>query len=150
MRGEDLRDDLDRVIAGGSPPHARGRRGQVHLSRRAQRITPACAGKTSGAEILHGTVTDHPRMRGEDHTSLSAPSSQTWITPACAGKTSLCAARHARLSDHPRMRGEDFHFTRFFSENPRITPACAGKTSPNTAVRVIASDHPRMRGEDVV
>ena len=127
MRGEDRFSKPSTFSDRGSPPHARGRR--RHLVRRAvvQRITPACAGKTSRTCPFCQPSTDHPRMRGEDEfiaipddVPMGSPPHargrlQTVlqireirrITPACAGKTRFENERSARVRDHPRMRGED-------------------------------------------
>ena len=66
MRGEDVEVSVTYVIEPGSPPHARGRRDWVHADGVLGRITPACAGKTVLPRIHNRSVTDHPRMRGED------------------------------------------------------------------------------------
>ena len=49
MRGEDQTLRTPSPVTAGSPPHARGRRSQQKALRAAERITPACAGKTSPA-----------------------------------------------------------------------------------------------------
>ena len=128
MRGEDVRHQEHRRVFQGSPPHARGRRGQVHLSCREQGITPACAGKTFGIKNIDGYSKDHPRMRGEDISMIeygyvangSPPHArgrleaghghldELGITPACAGKTATRPTCSSTRRDHPRMRGEDF------------------------------------------
>ena len=127
MRGED-----DLVVKGdftgaGSPPHARGRRLDDVEAESAERITPACAGKTLPIRARRRSFADHPRMRGEDHCRgrlvdgragspphargrLSRPPSTnggSGITPACAGKTRGLGRESDRRADHPRMRGED-------------------------------------------
>ena len=129
MRGED-RKAIDMVgIADGSPPHARGRRAALPRRLWTTRITPACAGKTSGGHGRNAHGTDHPRMRGEDihstklvesrpgspphargrHMFYSGSDFDEGITPACAGKTRTLAERFSRDPDHPRMRGEDLN-----------------------------------------
>ena len=87
MRGEDGLSSRSRLSLGGSPPHARGRPPGVYRAGSRERITPACAGKTTfrGREVV--LLADHPRMRGEDYGFVATTSS---------------------LKDHPRMRGEDF------------------------------------------
>ena len=71
MRGEDTRGPAREHIHGGSPPHARGRREELFRRMAKDRITPACAGKTSPAAGGGDGCGDHPRMRGEDtHTQL--------------------------------------------------------------------------------
>ena len=127
MRGEDSIALAGRLGHGGSPPHARGRLGRGRPGRRRRRITPACAGKTTAETVGEGTSSDHPRMRGEDHTRTTMPvdglgspphargrpartpvsRSRARITPACAGKTVIAGKMGPGYSDHPRMRGED-------------------------------------------
>ena len=66
MRGEDRPQILRAELGEGSPPHARGRLTHHFSEKAMERITPACAGKTSSAGTARTGVTDHPRMRGED------------------------------------------------------------------------------------
>ena len=66
MRGEDVDHCLDFDNRHGSPPHARGRHRRGQHTGIANRITPACAGKTRPHFITHRYTPDHPRMRGED------------------------------------------------------------------------------------
>ena len=149
MRGEDLHVAENDGGVRGSPPHARGRLGNTHSLRSCQRITPACAGKTTTHLAGATGRRDHPRMRGEDRerSTLSArcrgspphargrPSQlrrlafSCRITPACAGKT--------RTSPYPQLFGNGSpphargRHKRFDPGGHvlRITPACAGKTA---------------------
>ena len=148
MRGEDETCPTTAPREGGSPPHARGRRSPLKVSKGNRRITPACAGKTCFWSRRRPAAPDHPRMRGEDSVTV-LPSSSTngspphargrqgtnapWpgsdgITPACAGKTSAeitDACTSGGSPPHARGRpNTDFHRTTLH----RITPACAGKT----------------------
>ena len=127
MRGEDARSIPSRMPDGGSPPHARGRRKSGSQKLDIVRITPACAGKTEIWAEDGRSYRDHPRMRGEDHSSAGAQGiaqgspphargrqeirtssyCDGGITPACAGKTFMCGLSILMARDHPRMRGED-------------------------------------------
>ena len=133
-------------------------------------IIPACAGSTGSAYwYTEGGVGssphargarskgclgirwrwDHPRMRGEHHSSPSTYFSLARIIPACAGSTSAArwsttvgqgsspharGARHSRgntsapCRDHPRMRGEHVLAIGEGHEEFGIIPACAGST----------------------
>ena len=127
MRGEDPPSCCGEWWAQGSPPHARGRQATSMCPRQADRITPACAGKTRVKLHRWKPFTDHPRMRGEDvpASPCSCPSQGSpphargrrrrirrgvpaaRITPACAGKTLYRPLPYGQPRDHPRMRGED-------------------------------------------
>ena len=168
MRGEDKKLKLSASLNKGSPPHARGRRCVENEDDVAIGITPACAGKTPDPTRPYISITDHPRMRGEDMTGTSPASMALWITPACAGKTATPIDRLLVGSDHPRMRGEDSaalcamaaiagspphargRLTGSAAKptSPGITPACAGKTYRDEYPGRAFQDHPRMRGED--
>ena len=74
MRGEDKACTDVWNGAAGSPPHARGRRGDVGSWAGGPGITPACAGKTLGLLWFFVLFWDHPRMRGEDFFASSAKS----------------------------------------------------------------------------
>ena len=64
--GENSSTSLLRYIIGGSPPHLRGKPGQIFYDHLHQRITPAPAGKTGCVLPVGCTVEDHPRTCGEN------------------------------------------------------------------------------------
>ena len=66
MRGEDYRSRTRCGSSRGSPPHARGRQVNELPAVFQERITPACAGKTTSGSSKQVSSGDHPRMRGED------------------------------------------------------------------------------------
>ena len=70
MRGEDLAKELGIARGTGSPPHARGRLASMTGVPVELRITPACAGKTQIPGLVNDRERDHPRMRGEDASSM--------------------------------------------------------------------------------
>ena len=111
----------------GSPPHARGRPFLDDELVENDRITPACAGKTTASPCTECRRADHPRMRGED------------------------ALHYYPVVEHigspPHARGR-LIMTALLTLTRRITPACAGKTSYRIRERTTQGDHPRMRGED--
>ena len=110
----------------GSPPRVRGKGPLEGLKYDAERITPACAGKSVGVLICVEPIWDHPRVCGEKHdyftSCLPSPGSPprvrgkaqrhlrfllpTGITPACAGKRGRHRQQTGRLWDHPRVCGE--------------------------------------------
>ena len=110
MRGEDDRRRARRRRDLGSPPHARGRRGEPGEIEASVRITPACAGKTSACSRCQPWRRDHPRMRGEDLVMLF----RMILTPGSP----------------PHARGRQ-RSSRSRQGTGRITPACAGKTTRN-------------------
>ena len=91
-----------------------------------RRITPACAGNSKRSEKRVETHRDHPRLRGEQPSSVvckafcmgSPPLARgtvfdavvgdrdIGITPACAGNRKKQLLRLAAERDHPRLRGE--------------------------------------------
>ena len=95
----------------GSPPHMRGKEGQVHCAPPFSRITPAHAGKRDVRKRQVEAQQDHPRTCGEKPSSL----------------ISVCSI----LGSPPHMRGKGV----FPSKAPfsgRITPAHAGKSCTTT------------------
>ena len=105
--GENLLKLLPVNLDKGSPPRVRGKRIFRHVDLLADRITPACAGKTRDSDNQQDRAEDHPRVCGENSKYLVA----------------LIRAQ----GSPPRVRGK-----RITIENrgirKRITPACAGKT----------------------
>ena len=110
----------------GSSPHARGARFVSRGIMDVLGIIPACAGSTYQRYCKWHYRWDHPRMRGEHHTTaLRSPHAQgssphargarvgagqaravEGIIPACAGSTASAATSDRLARDHPRMRGE--------------------------------------------
>ena len=66
MRGENYLAFEHLTSENGSPPHARGKLDFVFIQRAFFGITPACAGKTGLPRNIANSLTDHPRMRGEN------------------------------------------------------------------------------------
>ena len=59
----------------GSPPHVRGKDGRAVALAHGNRITPACAGKSSNYNGCGALVRDHPRMCGEKRSGKTPSSS---------------------------------------------------------------------------
>ena len=91
-------------------------------------ITPACAGKTTSPSPPSPPRRDHPRVCGENCSTL---------TPI-----------RAILGSPPRVRGKP-NSTAEILNSPGITPACAGKTFMIFAKSISTRDHPRVCGENV-
>ena len=106
----------------------RGKRKDGKLEVVQNRITPACAGKTSEDWNPYELVTDHPRVCGEN------------------GRTEWDALRED--GSPPRVRGKLFVTACGFSFS-RITPACAAKTMRLSCSQGLWPDHPRVCGENI-
>ena len=104
--GEKWEEELSSRLEEGSPPRVRGKGEDRKIALLRYGITPACAGKRTGAEACGGCSWDHPRVCGEKfiHSSL----------------------RYGRLGSPPRVRGKDYDSARIRCQLG-ITPACAGK-----------------------
>ena len=90
----------------GSPPRGRGKDIQCTNGKKAQRITPAWAGKriiqARRCRRSHGSP---PRGRGKAF-KRPAEAIRTWITPAWAGKSAGFVRTMDTQKDHPRVGGE--------------------------------------------
>ena len=93
------------------------------------RITPACAGKTHGADMKRACGKDHPRVCGENIT--------------------YAIIRRVTKGSPPRVRGKHSHEAEIIDAK-RITPACAGKTTRKTFLTLRRKDHPRVCGENLL
>ena len=98
----------------GSPPRVRGKLHVDSASRRAVRITPACAGKTHASTRSKLLVEDHPRVCGENPFLIFASKVFIGSPPRVRGKPVVCRRKHLP---------------------ERITPACAGKTNLNSCLQ---------------
>ena len=126
LRGEYFTNPNNRIAPLGSPPLARGIRGEEIAGWLTNGITPACAGNTLIIRDILVRRPDHPRLRGE------------YAIP-----TALFAAR---LGSPPLARGILYngHSNSFYVG---ITPACAGNTGGFHPWSAAFRDHPRLRGE---
>ena len=136
---------------------------------RAERITPAYAGKSSASCASWGPERDHPpRMRGKAE-RVNVPRRFRRITPAYAGKRRLHHAADRTGGDHHRVCGEkavlDIISCQSRGSPPRmrgkalgpslpriicgITTAYAGKSGCNSSSNGARWDHPRTCGEKV-
>ena len=111
----------------GSPPRVRGKHCSPLFRPSAERITPACAGKTVDRHIHSIVRPDHPRVCGEN---------------PCRRR-----ARSCRRGSPPRVRGKPSEYL-VKQVQERITPACAGKTMKTQTRRGRRTDHPRVCGEN--
>ena len=91
------------------------------------RNIPAHAGKTHASEACHTICPEHPRARGENHSSQ------------------LMACHVTGTS--PRTRGKPFVTVDGVPRNRNI-PAHAGKTGCTILARMLCGEHPRARGEN--
>ena len=72
----------------------------------ADRITPACAGKSWLPLPPSAGGGDHPRVCGEKSFPVSLMDESARITPACAGKRPWVSVSGCAGEDHPRVCGE--------------------------------------------
>ena len=90
----------------GSPPRVRGKGGNHERRSGKDRITPACAGKSTYSAGNSPFCGDHPRVCGEKLLFVGRPDEDAGSPPRVRGKVT---------ADPKRLQGG------------RITPACAGK-----------------------
>ena len=111
------------------------------------RNTPAYAGKTPRRAAPGGERRKHPRLRGEDRTSLSGRPPRTETppltrgrpdlafgaaaahrnTPAYAGKTRSISHSSLKCWKHPRLRGEDHNKAYKYGVTPETPPLTRGR-----------------------
>ena len=154
---------------GGSPPRVRGKLRFTMELNAMLRITPACAGKTSGSRSKARTLPDHPRVCGENSKLASKPikylgspprvrgkqlkvygtPEEQRITPACAGKTPHCCGGWRTGADHPRVCGENTQSSGTASHGVGSPPRVRGK--PYEMLRLLARERitPACAGKTV-
>ena len=113
------------ILAFGSSPRMRGKRGGVRRRLWFGRIIPAHAGQTSRHPRIAVPATDHPR--------------------ACGANVALSIRAIIGSGSSPRMRGKLASITRK-TVSSRIIPAHAGQTIPIIHAAAPLSDHPRACG----
>ena len=129
--GEKLTHAVRPAILVGSPPRVRGEGVVYTYARVADRITPACAGRSRLFLAKLRAKRDHPRVCGEKNfcadpplsgigspprvrgEALLVPGKENFhgITPACAGRRIRRSGRGAEVEDHPRVCGEKQRWT---------------------------------------
>ena len=124
--GEQFDQRLQPLHAIGSPPRVRGTDEFADQDTQKERITPACAGNSTGHYSAPPISKDHPRVCGEQ----LRPASILWL----------------HWGSPPRVRGTGFPAASLCSIS-RITPACAGNSPGAAFARLIFKDHPRVCGE---
>ena len=127
MCGKNVTYGLKNIRGVGSPPRVREKLNAMFIEITNNRITPACAGKTSRNGSDGTGDWDHPRvcgkngplMGGSDSCQGSPPRVRekpvpseplrepNRITPACAGKTMLSGIAQCGYWDHPRVCGKN-------------------------------------------
>ena len=107
VRGKDICQIFSFFRCIGSPPRAREGPNAEDTSGGADRITPACAGRTIWAALKFAVLQDHPRVRGKDR--------------------GMRRRRMSKIGSPPRAR-EGPPWLDDETMKVRITPACAGRT----------------------
>ena len=148
-RGENTCWPSTRSISRGSSPLTRGKRKHRRQSRRARRLIPAHAGKTSAMTLDAVHWWAHPRSRGENRAAFhrfawwfgSSPLTRgkhhhdhpdrppRGLIPAHAGKTPRPAPRGASAWAHPRSRGENTSLRTRSALRVGSSPLTRGKPS---------------------
>ena len=110
----------------GSPPHGRGKGGNISAQTTGQRITPAWAGKSVEQKSTPFLFRDHPRMGGEK-SSASTRFFFSWGSPPHGrGKGPSSQGLRALRGSPPHGRGKDEKLKGDLDYSG-ITPAWAGK-----------------------
>ena len=126
-RGENTITRETPVVFCGSSPLTRGKRGTQMNPLTPIRLIPAHAGKTSNAAFGGAGCSAHPRSRGENRSTMSAPRGIVGSSPLTRGKQSR------------RLRAR---------RRRRLIPAHAGKTTTGISRSNEDTAHPRSRGEN--
>ena len=115
-------------MPGDSPPRVRGAHTTLTAAVCADRLTPACAGSTSGSTPPGRSNSTHPRVCGEHVNGAALADAVADSPPRVRGARPVLAA---------------------VDPTRRLTPACAGSTSRRSPGRGATSTHPRVCGEHV-
>ena len=126
-RGENATSSTAALIAYGSSPLTRGKRWCRALAARVGRLIPAHAGKTCGVMACLGSLTAHPRSRGENE-------SEYGLDPMDSGSSPLTRGKHDVSIEALLQSG--------------LIPAHAGKTRTGLLPPPAGPAHPRSRGEN--
>ena len=125
VRGDDPPFEGVQLRHGGTPPRARGRRGQVPGDLPQRGNTPACAGTTSPFPSWTGWRTEHPRVRGDDL---------------------AIGVAVASVAEHPRVRGDDYVQGSIRSDRDGTPPRARGRRLGVVADQLLQRNTPACAG----
>ena len=111
-------------------------------------ITPACAGKSTGAAGAEAYPGNHPRVRGEEPCGPTGPVAPAESPPRARERAWQAGRGWRRPWNHPRVRGEEHGVRGVGRRCGGITPACAGKSNRRNPGSRTSWNHPRVRGEE--
>ena len=126
LRGELQHQIMERPKFRGSSPLARGTQKLNRQRKSFSRFIPACAGNSMLVQTARGSVSVHPRLRGELATTVMS-------APVCNGSSPLARGTRQRHSQQ--------------TSRHRFIPACAGNSYPKANTNTPPTVHPRLRGE---
>ena len=126
MRGELQHQIMERPKFRGSSPLARGTQKLNRQRKSFSRFIPACAGNSMLVQTARGSVSVHPRLRGELATTVMS-------APVCNGSSPLARGTRQRHSQQ--------------TSRHRFIPACAGNSLSANGLFKSITVHPRLRGE---
>ena len=106
IRGEDTGFFLMPGASSGSPPHTRGRSGQLRALQALGRFTPAYAGKMQALSMASIASRVHPRIRGEDNPRLDNFGNAPGSPPHTRGRLGMMMAGAAVLGFTPAYAGK--------------------------------------------
>ena len=154
----------------GTSPRMRGKRRPASAHPRPNRNIPAYAGKTLSTIFSTFSITEHPRVCGENASGDSISHSAKGTSPRMRGKPEYCfdyvfwprnipayAGKTRTHTDwwrttqeHPRVCGENFHefSLRFFSKG--TSPRMRGKHLHVCKVFVVSGNIPAYAGKTLV
>ena len=127
VRGDDLMVETGTRSYPGTPPRARGRRGEHRRQLLGRRNTPACAGTTVSVNEVSPAPPEHPRVRGDDVLRGNPNPGNQGTPPRARGRPQRC-----------RQPGDACG----------NTPACGGTTGDRSDLAWLIPEHPRVRGDD--
>ena len=153
MGGENAGLRVATVIAPGSSPRGRGKRGGRSVRALRRRLIPAWAGKTRGATSNSRGRWAHPRVGGENlgrRCTCHAPRGSSprgrgkrrvcapgtgfpGLIPAWAGKTPRPARDQEKVRAHPRVGGENAERVGQWPLQGGSSPRGRGKRNPDRA-----------------
>ena len=166
-RGENVAALVGVIVAMGSSPLTRGKRGCRFESCRRRGLIPAHAGKTRLQVRVLSEARAHPRSRGENnHRNIRSVSRRgsspltrgkhgySFITvtipgliPAHAGKTGGDRGERSHGGAHPRSRGENRRVHHTQQLHPGSSPLTRGKLRDSLFARVVRGLIPAHAGK---